>query len=43
MGLFDFLRKGKEEKRAFQEENLKRLEGEFDPTGALKLNLPRFR
>lgn len=35
MGLFDFMRKGKEEKRAFQEENLKRLEGEFDPTGAL--------
>ncbi len=35
MGLFDFMRKGKEEKKAFQEENLKRLESEFDMTAAL--------
>ena len=35
MGLFNFMRKGKEEKKAFQEENLKRLESEFDATEAL--------
>ena len=35
MGLFDFMRKGKEEKKAFQQENLKRLESEFDATEAL--------
>ena len=35
MGLFNFKTKAKEEEKVFQQENLKRLESEFDVTKAL--------
>ena len=34
MGLFNFKTKAKEEEKVFQQENLKRLESEFDVTKA---------